>query len=352
MPSSPSIDAQFADLASQFAPTNAPSAAPVVSSSPPDIDSQFATLKAQSNQAAQQQAAANQPTPWFPSSFGSFAKEVGNNVVRAGAKALWALPGMAEDAGVAVRDLIAGKNANGQYPYTLPSTTFNQALNRVTNAPTNIPGKISEFASSTMLGSLLGGPSYKTVPDGFVTPPQPLTQAQQNLNQAREAGYVFPPSTIKPTILNKTIEAIGGKDATAQDASLANMPTTNALARQSLIESGADIKPNDEITKPLLEKIRANAANAKKDVVVKSGPAVNLDQPYQDAIDQITAPYKQASEELGPAFGNTDIIDKAEAISKPQMTPSVAMKAIEQLRDKASAAFRSGDGGSGRDYKA
>ena len=344
MPSS--IDAQFADLASQFAPTNT-AAPPVAASSAPDIDSQFAALKAQS---AQQQAP-NQPTPWFPSSFGSLAKEVGNNIVRAGAKAIWALPGMAEDAGVAVRDLIAGKNANGQYPYTLPSTTFNQALDKVTNAPTNIPGKVGEFASSTMLGSLLGGPSYKTVPDGFVSPKPPLPQYQQSLNEARQAGYVFPPSTVKPTILNKTIEAIGGKTATAQDAAIANMPTTTNAARLALIQSGAKIGPNEELTPELLKQIRTTAAGAQRDVVTKSGNAVNLDAPYSQAIATITAPYKQAAAELGPEFGNPSLVNSATAIDKPQMTPSVAMKAIQQLRDKADMAFRAGDNTTGVAYK-
>lgn len=307
----------------------------------------------------------NAPTPpsagtkWLPSSLGEFARDAGNNLVRAGAKAIWALPGMAEDLGVAARDLIAGRGPDGRYPYQLPSTTFNQALDQVTNAPTTTGGKVGEFASSAMLGSLLGGPTYKPsavpgggpVPNNFVAPQPSLSTAQQNLIEARRAGYVFPPSTVNPTIANKTIEAIGGKAATAQDASLANMPTTTNIARQALIDSGADIAPEQELTPQLLAEIRAKAATAKANVVSKSGAAVNLDQPYANTIAQVTAPYRQAAQELGPQFGNEPLVGAADAINKPQITPSVAMKAITQLRDKAQVAFRQGDNTTGGDYK-
>lgn len=295
-----------------------------------------------------------QQTPIMPASVGDLGKELLNNTVRAGAKALWALPGMAMDAGVAVRNLIAGRGQNGTYPYELPSQTFTRALDSVTAAPSTTAGKVGEFVSSALMGSRLA-PTYApsalpgggAVPTNFQAPQAPLTQAQQNLAQARQAGYVFPPSTVNPTILNKTIEAIGGKDATAQDAAVANMPTTMSAVRQSI-----GLGPTDEITPQVLAGIRKQAASAKADVVEKSGAAVNLDTPFSDAIAKITAPYRQAESELGPEFGNPGLVKAADAINKPQITPSVAMKAVQQLRDKADVAFRSGDGTTGRDYKA
>ena len=336
------LDPQIAALMSGTSGTVASPAAPVATGNADAPDPQIAAL-------AQQSAPAPAPSrPWFPSSWGGLARQVGNQAIRGTAKALWALPGMVEDAGVAARDLIAGKNPNGQYPYTLPSATFNQALDQYTRAPQTDAGKIGEFATSTLLGSLLGGPVYKpgNVPDSFVAPTPPLTTVQQNIIQARRAGYAFPPSTVKPTILNKTIEAIGGKDATAQDASLANMPTTMTQVRQAL-----GLQNNEEITPQLLSDIRKTASQAQADVVEKSGDAVNLDKAHAAGIESIAAPYRQADTELGSEFSNPALLKAADAINKPQMTPSVAMKAIQTLRDKADMAFRAGDGTSGRAYK-
>ena len=278
-------------------------------------------------------------------------KEQGNEAVRGTAKAVWALPGMAMDLGVGARNLMAGQNANGQYPYELPSNTFNRFLDQYTIAPTSTAGKVGEFATSALLGSRLGGPTYtpSAVPGGGAVPANfapPVTQAQQNLADVRNAGYALPPSTVKPSIPNKLLESIGGKTGTAQDASLNNMQVTNSLVRKAL---GMD--PGAEITPQALKAIRTQAGSAKASLISESGPTVNLDDTYRQGIDNILAPYKESADELGDAFGNPALIKAGDALSKPQITPKVAMDAITKLRDQSKMAFRTGDNTTGVAYK-
>lgn len=110
--------------------------------------------------------------------------EIKSNVVdplaRAGAKAVWALPGMAMDLGVASRNLIEGKNKEGQYPYELPSTTFNKALDAYLPPPSNPLTKGSELANTLILGGALPTPSSIPAASDAASG---LTAAQQSAAQ-------------------------------------------------------------------------------------------------------------------------------------------------------------------------
>jgi hypothetical protein len=173
-----------------------------------------------------------------------------------------------------------------------------------------------------------------------------MTQAQQNLAGARQSGAVFPPSTVNPTVTNKLIESVGGKKGTEQDASLANMQWTDSIARKAL---GMD--PKAEITPQALDGIIKTASAAKGKIISASGDAVNMDPAYSEGISQILGPYRQAGQELGDSFGNPALVKAGEALDKPQITPRVAVGAVEQLRDQAKMAFRTGDNTTGTAYK-
>lgn len=288
-------------------------------------------------------------SPLQPQSWADWLKNVpgqlANQTIRAGVKAVTALPLMAEDAGVAVRDLMAGKNAQGQYPYELPSTSVNRALDQYTQAPTTTGGKISEFASSAIMGAGVPGPIMASqVPSNFVPS---ATTAQQTLAQGRNAGYVVPPSTSNPTIGNRILESIGGKTGTAQDAALANMPVTNNLARSAL---GMDI--GAEITPAALGTIRATAGQAYNGLAEKIGTTLPTDAAYADKLASIAGPYEKLAQELGPEFGNPKLTDMVSALNKPEMSPQAAIKATQVLREKADAAFGQGDKVLGKSYKA
>lgn len=71
------------------------------------------------------------------------------------------------------------------------------------------------------------------------------------IKEALGAGYRLPPSMVKPTLYNQTMESISGKAATAQEASRINQEVTDNLARRA-----AGLGENDPITPQTLQAAR------------------------------------------------------------------------------------------------
>lgn len=148
-----------------------------------------------------------------PEGFSAYMKRnYGIPLARAGINAVTALPLMAQDLGVAVRNVAEDASDNGlgtavghlihgpgdyRYPYELPSHVVQQAIQPYLPAPTTTSGKISEFANTAILGGAASGipgmtaPTYGNVPKGFISPsvrPPRLTTGQQ---QAAEGGQAL-----------------------------------------------------------------------------------------------------------------------------------------------------------------
>src|SRR5580698_8187864 len=145
------------------------------------------------NQSATPAAAPAQSAPAQPPSIGSWLKtNTGVPLARAGINAVTALPLMAQDLGVAGRDIYADASDNGvgtalshlihgpgtyRYPYDLPSRTVQQAIEPYLPAPTTTSGKVGEFLNSALVGGAASGagvpgltaPTYGNVPAAFVS---------------------------------------------------------------------------------------------------------------------------------------------------------------------------------------
>jgi hypothetical protein len=110
-------------------------------------------------------------------------------------------------------------------------------------------------------------PSLLTMTKGLPGP-SPMIQAHNArigeqgkiLEEARKLGMVAPPTQASPGIINRTLEGIGGKAATQQDASVKNADAVYAIAQR---ESGLGLNT------PL------NEANLKAQVGIQA-------QPYRD----------------------------------------------------------------------
>lgn len=72
-----------------------------------------------------------------------------------------------------------------------------------------------------------------------------------------DAGYVIPPSQVRPTLLNRVIEGTAGKQTTAQNASARNQLVTNNLARKAL-----GLADDVELTPEVLDAFRAKAGES------------------------------------------------------------------------------------------
>lgn len=83
----------------------------------------------------------------------------------------------------------------------------------------------------------------------------------KTIEESVNAGYVIPPATVDPTMKNRVLESISGKQATQQMASVKNNKVTEGLVRKSL--GLADDAP---ISQGTLEQLRKTAGTAYQEV--------------------------------------------------------------------------------------
>lgn len=102
--------------------------------------------------------------------------------------------------------------------------------------------------AGSAIGSKLAGPA---VADDLV----------KAADSAIGAGYVIPPTQVKPSLKNRLLEGFAGKITTAQNASAKNQAVTNDLVRKDL-----GIAADEKITTEVLDSIRAKAGEAYKDI--------------------------------------------------------------------------------------
>jgi hypothetical protein len=168
------------------------------------------------------------------------------------------------------------------------------------------------------IGSVLRGPD---VPDA----------TRQAAQQAIDAGYVIPPTQVKPTLVNRLLEGTAGKLTTAQNASAANQSVTNNLAKNAI---GAT-----ELTPDGLAAVRRNA-NAAYDVLGNAG-TFKTDDAFRQALDQAGARSSKFAADF-PELVNKDSDGLLQAFAgKDSFDAQSAIEAIKRLREGQRAALGS-----------
>lgn len=183
-------------------------------------------------------------------------------------------------------------------------------------------------------GALIGGvPMAAELLRGQKPNPLVLSQVQQ----ARDLGYVIPPTQANPSLTNRVIEGISGKASTAQNASLRNQEITNRLTAKAL-----GLPDDAVITPDVLQNLRQTAGQAYENLgatgVVKTSPK------YIQALENI-GPYKDAKKAIA-SFDSPEaqpIINVVESLKTPTFDVSAALSKIKLLRSDADKAFRAGD---------
>jgi hypothetical protein len=309
-----------------------------------DIDSMLEARSASPTSSAPAQIEA----PWWQKAL----KETGRQAAltgRAVTQGIASIPMMAMDAGVSARNLVENaahgvypswQNLNpfseagyapGAYGHELPSQTFNKALTDVgVPEPKTTSEKVASFIESTLAGSRIPSPQAKTqAPTGFVRPA--ATQAEQVLRESRDAGYVVPPTTTKPTMVNKLAEGFAGKLATAQTASIKNQEVTNELVRKALdMQKGAPITPES------LKSIRDAAGKVYEQI----GDAGDImpDAEYLKDLAQLG----RGADEIASAFpganvGATKQINEVvDSLLQDKFSSKAALQYLRELRKQAS----------------
>jgi len=166
---------------------------------------------------------------------------------------------------------------------------------------------------------------------GAVQSPEVL----QAIKEARDLGYVIPPTQAKPTIANRLLEGFAGKLTTAQNASARNAEITNALAAKAIgLPDGVQITP--EVLKDLRK-----TAGAAYESIGNAGTIVPTNK-YSQTLDTIAAPFIKTAKSF-PDAKPSPVIDLIESLKSPSFDSAAAVEKIKQLRTAADDAFRSGN---------
>lgn len=175
------------------------------------------------------------------------------------------------------------------------------------------------------------------------TPPAQGTM--QAAREAQEAGYVIPPTQVKPSLLNRFLEGASGKITTAQNASFRNQQVTNQLAAKAL-----GLPEDTVITTEVLNNIRSNAGKAYENLgatgTIKTSPK------FIQALDNIK-PYKDAVEAAKdfPTADKSPIIDVIDSLKTPSFNVNSALAKINVLRGEADLAYKAGNSNLGKANK-
>jgi hypothetical protein len=253
--------------------------------------------------------------------------------------------------------------------YLVPFTAAQKTATAIGNVPqvARAVGQIPSFARATGQQAAIGGTlGYGLTPDqqnreqagvygtvfGGATPTiekgiravgnflrgtSPSQGTMQAAREAQEAGYVIPPTQVKPSLINRLLEGSAGKISTAQNASFKNQQVTNQLAARSL-----GLPDDVVITPEILTNIRANAGKAYETLgatgTIKTSPK------FVEALDNIKV-YKdavQASKDF-PTAQKNPIIDVIEPLKQKTFDVQSAVSKINVLRNDADMAYRAGN---------
>jgi hypothetical protein len=191
-------------------------------------------------------------------------------------------------------------------------------------------------AKNVTVGTTLGGaiPAVGSIPS-MLRGKAPSPQLAQSIQQARDLGYVIPPTQANPSMLNRIMEGVAGKISTAQNASARNQEITNKLAAKSL-----GLADDTVITPQVLTDLRNTAGEAYKNLGM-SGQVI-ADKSYINALDDIAKPFITAAQGF-PDAPPSPVLNLVQSLKSPSFDASAAIEKVRQLRTAADDAFRSGN---------
>lgn len=171
-------------------------------------------------------------------------------------------------------------------------------------------------------------------------PTAPLSQRQRVLQQSQERGYVATPSQAgKASVL----EGFGGKLKLERSASIRNQQVSNRLAKEAL-----GLAEGTELTPQVLQQVRSFATPVYE--TLRGMGQLEVLPKHHNAIEVAVRNFRKVAEET-PALANKDVLKIADDLKRDSMDSGTVVSGIRLLRDKADAAYRSGETGLGKSYK-
>ena len=224
-----------------------------------------------------------------------------------------------------------------QAPTTLGGRVAEGALTGGTTAFLTTPGEATSRVPETALGLGFGGalPAVSTSLSKLLRGPEQTPDMASAIQRARELEYVIPPTQARGSFVNRMIEGISGKAATAQNASARNQAITNQLTAKSL-----GLPEDTVITGDVLKGIRDTAGEAYK-VTAGSGTIIPKDS-YFKTLDEIKQPFVLTQKSF-PNQKPSPVLDLVDSMKSPSFDANSAVEKLKQLRDDANFAYRQGD---------
>jgi hypothetical protein len=156
----------------------------------------------------------------------------------------------------------------------------------------------------------------------------------QALQAGRKAGYVVPPSTINPTLVNQGIESVGGKIATQQQASVTNQKVTDTLGREAL-----GLKPSASLTDPIIKSMKASEGKAYAAIKSYQG-RISADPKFTKEVGSIGQDITAVAKEFPKSTKNTAIENLLDDLSIGDWSSRSVIDKVRFLRSDASANFK------------
>lgn len=151
------------------------------------------------------------------------------------------------------------------------------------------------------------------------------------LSAGRQAGYVVPPSTVKPSLVNRTVEAVSGKVRTQQVAQIDNQAITDALTKAEL-----GLADNAALSPATLATIRRQAGTAYK--AVQGAGQIVTDGQYLDDLAKIAQSVDDVAKDFPDANvgANKEITGLVDSLLRDKFDSSSAVAYLKQLRKSSS----------------
>ena len=231
-------------------------------------------------------------------------------------------------------------------PSDAPTQQFDRALDSYLPTPQTKGEKIASALLSMEGGAVtpqVPVPGAGSVPANFRTTAQVKQDLDsQILRNSQDAGYVVPPSTTNPSLLNMGLETVAGKINTQNAASAINQRTRNAAA-------ATDLGLNPELLTP--EAVAAVKAEAGKGFEGARGiPRFQTSDQYGQDLDKVLEQTRGANKDF-PGASSPDVENLVNTYRQPSFTGDSGVSALKILRAKASDAYRQGNSEMGMAYK-
>ncbi len=249
--------------------------------------------------------------------------------------------------GIAAGGLLGGNRALGvptsaaQVPVAVGSGMASQAV-----------GERSESPELAILAGMLPGAAAakagqmsRTKQSSLAAEKMRNAERDETVRRATSEGYLIPPASVNPSAVNRVLESISGKAATAQAVSNKNTQVTDALARRAV-----GLPENQPLTAESMQNLRKQAFEQGYAPVEKAGQ-ISTGRLYREDLNKIESQFQGASRSFPGAVRN-DVSEMIAPLRRKSFDSGDAVKMIQVLRDEASKSFTGGDAQLGKAQRA